>query len=76
MFKQSAEHLSHVTERERLAQEAVRESQDRGQDTDHVIGEPELPQQPSQSSVHEPNVHAPVLSMPDPDFFGTPWRPC
>ena len=28
IFKQSAEQLSHVTERERLAQEAVRESQD------------------------------------------------
>ena len=25
-------------------------------DTDHVIGEPELPQQPSQTSEHEPNV--------------------
>ena len=28
VFKQSAEQLSHVTERERLTQEAVRESQD------------------------------------------------
>ena len=28
IFKQSAEQLSHVTERKRLAQEAVRESQD------------------------------------------------
>ena len=52
IFKQSAEQLSHVTERERLAQEAVRESQDPGRDTDRVFGEPELPQQPSQSSEH------------------------
>ena len=42
IFKQSAEPLSNVTEHERLAQEAVR--------TDHVIGESELPQPPSQSS--------------------------
>ena len=52
IFKQSAEQLSHVTERERLAQEAVRESQDPGRDADHVIGEPDLPQQPSQSWEH------------------------
>ena len=50
IFKQSAEQLSHVTERDRLTQEAVRESQDPGRDTDRVFGEPELPQQPSQSS--------------------------
>ena len=49
-----------MTERERLAQEAVRESQDPSQDTDHVIGEPEMPPQPSQSSEHGPNVDAPV----------------
>ena len=30
IFRQSAEQLSHVTERERLAQESVRESQDPG----------------------------------------------
>ena len=41
LFKQSAEQLSHVTERERLAQEAVRESQDRGRDMDHASVEPE-----------------------------------
>ena len=33
ILKQSAEQLSHVTERERLVHEAVRESQDPGQDT-------------------------------------------
>ena len=69
IFKQSAEQLSHVTERERLAQEAVRESQDPGRNVDHVSDEPELPQQPSQTSGHENNV-APVsqpdVSMPDP----------
>ena len=32
IFKQSAEQVSHVTDRKRLAQEAVRESQDPGQD--------------------------------------------
>ena len=37
IFQQSAEQVSHVTERERLAREAVRESQDPRQDTDHVI---------------------------------------
>ena len=45
IFKQSAEQLSQVTERDRLAQEAVQESQHPGQDTDPVIGEPELPLQ-------------------------------
>ena len=53
IFMQSFEQLSHVTERERLAQEAVRESQVLGRDMGHVIGEPDLPQQPSQSSEHE-----------------------
>ena len=69
IFKQSAEQLSHVTERERLAQEAVRESQDPGRNVDHVNDEPELPEQPSQTSGQENNV-APVsqpdVSMPDP----------
>ena len=64
IFKQSAEQLSHVTERERLAQESVRDSQDPGRNVDHVSGEPELPQQPSQTSRQENNV-APV-SQPDP----------
>ena len=58
-FKQSAAQLSRVTERERLAQEAVRESQDPGRDVDHVNDEPELPQQPSQTSRQGNNV-APV----------------
>ena len=73
------EQLSHVTERERLAQEAVRESQDPGRDTDHVSDEPELPRQPSQSSQHEPNVapvpEQPDVSMPDresPETLGEP----
>ena len=35
IFKQSAEQLSHVTERDCLAQEAVRESQDPGRNVDH-----------------------------------------
>ena len=48
--KQSAEQLSHVTERERLAQEAVRESLDPRRDMDHVSDEPELPQKPLQTS--------------------------
>ena len=69
IFKQSAEQLSHVTERERLAQDAVRESQDPGRNVDHVSDEPELPQQPFQASGQESNV-APVsqpdVSMPDP----------
>ena len=61
VFKQSAEQLSHVTERERLAQEAVRESQDPDRN--------ELPQQPSQTSRQENNdapVSQPDVSMPDP----------
>ena len=58
MIKRSPEQWSHVTERERLAQEGVRESQDPGQDTGHVIGEPELLQQPSKFSEHGPNVDA------------------
>ena len=62
--------MSHVTERERLAREAVRESQDPGQNVDHVSDEEtELPQQPSQTSGQENNV-APVspsdVPMPDP----------
>ena len=69
IFKQSAEQLSHVTERERLAQEAVREPQDPGRDVDHVSDEPELPEQPPLTSGQENNV-APVsqpdVSMPDP----------
>ena len=80
MFKQSAEKVSHVTEREGLAQEAVRESQDPCRDTDRVFGEPELPQQSSQASEHEPNVapvpEQPDVPMPDPDSPETPWRPC
>ena len=67
IFKQSAEQLSHVTERERL--EAVRESQDPGRDMDRVFGEPELPQQSSQTSEHEPNV-APVPEQPDVSMPG------
>ena len=66
----SAEHLSHVTERERLAREAVRESQDIGQNVDHVSDEEtELPQQPSQTSGQENNI-APVLpsDVPMPDL--------
>ena len=69
IFEQSAEQLSHVTERERLAQEAVRESQDPGRDVDHVSDEPELPEQPPPTSGQENNV-APVsqpdVSMSDP----------
>ena len=49
-FKQSAEQLSQVTERERLAQKDVRESQDHGRTVHHGSDEPELPQQPSQTS--------------------------
>ena len=69
-----------MTERERLGQEAVRESQNHGQDTDQVIDEQELPQPPSQSSEHGPNVDAhvpeqPDVSMPDPDFSGTTGDP-
>ena len=41
IFKHSAEQLSDVTERKRLAREAVHESQDRGRDTDRVfLGSP------------------------------------
>ena len=70
IFKPSAEQLSHVTERERQARKAVRESQDPGQNVDHVSDEEtELPQQPSQTSGQENNV-APVspsdVPMPDP----------
>ena len=70
IFKQSAEQLSHVTERERLAQEAVRESQDPGRHVEHASDEETaLPQQPSQTSGQENNV-APVsqtdVSMLDP----------
>ena len=47
---------------------------------DRVIGEPELPPQPSQASEHGPNVNAPApeqpdVSMPDPGFSGTPGGP-
>ena len=70
IFKQSAEQLSHVTERERLAQGAVRESQDPGRDIDHVSDEPELPQQPVETSGQENNAapvsEQPDVSMPDP----------
>ena len=69
IFKQSAEQLSHVTERERLAQEAVRESQDPGRNVEHVSDETELPQQPSQTSGQENNVALVSqldVSMPDP----------
>ena len=69
-FKQSAKQVSHVTERERLPREAVRESQNPSQNVDHVNDEEtELPQQPSQTSRQETNV-APVspsdVPMPDP----------
>ena len=72
IFKQAAEQLSHVTERERLAQEAVRESRNSDRDMDHVSDEPELPPQPSQFPEQRPNVDAPVpeqspdVSMPAP----------
>ena len=78
IFKQAAEQLSHVTERERLAQEAVRESRDSDRDMDHVSDEPELPPQPSQFPEQRPNVDAPVpeqppdVSMPAPDSQETP----
>ena len=78
IFKQAAEQLSHVTERERLAQDAVRESRDTDRDMDHVSDEPELPPQPSQFPEQRPNVDAPVpeqppdVSMPAPDFQETP----
>ena len=55
IFKQAAEQLSHVTERERLAQEAVPD-----RDMDHVSDEPELPSQPTQFPEQRPNVDAPV----------------
>ena len=79
IFKQSAEQLWHVTERERLAQEAVRESQNPGRDTGRVFGETELPQQSSQTSEHKPSV-APVpelsdVSMPDPESPESPGEP-
>ena len=71
IFKQSAEQLSHVTERERLAQEAGRESQDPQSRRESC----ELPQQPSKTSGQENNV-APVsqpdVSMPDPGHPKTP----
>ena len=80
IFKQSAEQLSPVTERERLAREAVRESQDPGQNVDHVTDEgTELPQQPSQMSGQENNValvSPSDVSMPDPGRPETPRRPC
>ena len=76
IFKQSAQQLSHVTERERLAREAVRESQDPGQNVDHVSDEEtELPQQPSQTSGQENNValvSPPDVPMPDPVLPETP----
>ena len=78
IFKQAAEQLSHVTERERLAQEAGRESRNSDQDMDHVNYEPELPSQPSQFPEQRRNVDAPVpeqspdVSMPAPDFQETP----
>ena len=70
MLNKSAEQLSHVTERERLAREAVRESQEPRRNVDHVSDEEtELPQQPSQTSGQENNV-APVspseVPVPDP----------
>ena len=43
IFKQSAEQLSHVTQRERLTHEAVRESLDPGRNVEHVSDETELP---------------------------------
>ena len=52
--KQSAEQLSHVTERERLAQEAVRESQDPGRDVNHVsdvsMPDPGSPETPNENA--------------------------
>ena len=54
----------------------MRESQDLGRDTDRLCGVPELPQLPSQSAEHEPNV-APVpeqhdVWMLDPESPETP----
>ena len=76
ILKQKAEQLSHVTERERLAQEAGRESQDSGRDMDHVSDDPELPQQPFQTSRRENHVapvsEKPDVSMPDPRPPETP----
>ena len=52
-----------MTEREPLAHEAVRESQDPCRDTDHVIGDPE-------NVAHVPEQFD--VSMLDPDFPGDP----
>ena len=55
----------------------MRESQDPGKDAEHVIGEPDVLQQPPQSPEHGPNVDGPVpeqqpdVSVPDLDFSGT-----
>ena len=57
--------MSHVTERERLTQDALRESQDRCRSVDHVSDEPELLQQPSQTSGQENN----VALVPQPDVW-------
>ena len=75
IFEQSAEQLAHVTEkeRERLAQDALRESQEPGQDTDPATGQPEPPLQLSQSTEPAPNSDAPIpeqqpdVSMQDQD---------
>ena len=54
----------------------MRELQDPGRDTDRVIGEPEWPQQPSQSSGHETHVPEQLdVSMPDPESPETPGDP-
>ena len=54
----------------------MRESLDPGRDMDHVIGEPELPPQPFQTSGQENNVapvpEQPDVSMPDPGPPETP----
>ena len=72
IFKKLAEQLPHVTERERLAQDAVRESQDPGQNMNPVtVVQPEQPQQSSPSAEPAPNSAAPFpdrqpdVSMPD-----------
>ena len=74
--QQSAEQLSHVTERERLAQEVVRESPDPGRDMDHVSDELEIAST-TISNVRTRNTVAlvpeqPDVSMPDPGHPETP----
>ena len=67
-----------MTERERLAREAVRESRNSDRDMDHVSEEPEVPLQPSQFPEQRPNVdtlvseQSPDVAMPAPDIQETP----